>query len=87
MPAEALAACEDLPAVDASFCRVRARLHHARLRRDTVLVACLNGPFQRLQAITGAQADAGPEGGRVGDVMLTREALRLELEAESCSGQ
>lgn len=81
MPEEALAACDDLEGLDGSFCRVQARVHFARQRRDTVLVACLNGPYQRLVAI---REGGDQDGGRVGDVMTEREVLRLEREAEAC---
>jgi hypothetical protein len=88
LPPEALAPCDDLAGIDAALCRVEARLHFARRRRDTVLVACLNGPHQRLAAMRAAQPDAGPPAAdQLGDAMTEREALRLEREAESCSGQ
>jgi len=86
LPAELLAPCDEQVGVDAAICRVEVRLDFARGRRDTVLVACLNGPHQRLVAIRDAVPDAGPEGTRLGDVMTEREVLRLEREAEACAG-
>lgn len=85
MPPELMAHCSDGQDASAAFCRVNARISWARSRRDSVLVACLHGPHQRLQAIRDDMADAGPEGeSRLGDVMTQRETMRLEREAEDC---
>ena len=85
MPPEATAHCGDGQDVFAAVCRVEARIDFARRRRDTVLVACLHGPHQRLQAIRDAMPDAGPdEDSRLGDVMTQREVMRLEREADDC---
>jgi hypothetical protein len=86
IPAELFSPCEELGGVDAAICRTEARQGFARGRRDTVLVACLNGPHQRLVAIRDGAPDAGPDGPRLGDVMTEREVLRLEREAEACPG-
>jgi hypothetical protein len=83
IPPERLSRCDVQAGVDAAICRVAARVAFARERRDTVLGACLNAPYQRLVGVR----DSSPDGGTsLGDVMMEREVMRLEREAEDCPG-